>query len=175
MATNLDRQTPTCLQLWSLTPVMKFPGLSLFSFSDSKFMRSILKSSNLKKVVQWWFSKNIICFVSTLYSWWKLIFMWIQSAGLQSWDQDASLDTHINRTYVRHLSSLTSVNYVRCQQWQMTMKYDVILIWVSKDASGCQDCSQALRIYLKICFQLRKLKIRLSPFPPIVHFMANAL
>ena len=31
---------------------------------------------------------------------------------------DASLDIHINMTYVRHLSSLTSADYVRCQKAQ---------------------------------------------------------
>ena len=39
--------------------------------------------------------------------------------------KDASVDTHIEETYVRHPSLLTSADYVRCQWWQMT---DISLI-----------------------------------------------
>ena len=34
--------------------------------------------------------------------------------------KDASVDTHIEATYVRHLSSLTSADYIRCQMSVMT-------------------------------------------------------
>ena len=52
---------------------------------------------------------------------------------------DASLDTHINVTYVHHLPSLTSEICQKCQMSAMTddiWRTYVILIWVSREPSA---------------------------------------